>query len=148
MATEIADNIYLSIIVFTGVPHDFMKYRHVGIQCLLSEQQWVTFFHVEGAPQRFLIQELPNYDGTQSQRFAKQVNVGYLQVPMTLSQLRELMFSMEPDNSSAEYNCQNWVGMALEKLVSSNYLTQQEVSDAIDDMAAAILEATQEDQAA
>ena len=52
---------------------------------------------------------------------------------------------MQPDNW--EENCQIWAGRVLETLSDQGYLAAGDVAAAIDGMAEAVAEATEEDQA-
>ena len=65
-----------------------------------------------------------NYDPTTSSRLAKEVSVGRLTTPMTKAQLAGFIYQTPVDNSSYEYNCQTWVGDALQRLATAGYITQ------------------------
>ncbi|OBT47183.1 hypothetical protein VE00_03456 [Pseudogymnoascus sp. WSF 3629] len=131
MAAETRSSVYLTLIIFRGEP-DWIKRRHVGFDL----------------PTKFAIDLRPNYDPFDSSRFAKSVAVGYLNAHVTKLELQNLIYNnAQPDNLSWEENCQIWAGRVLEILRDQGYLGSAEVAAAIDGMAGAVAEATEEDQA-
>lgn len=108
--------------VFTGQPVDYMKFRHVGIECYFVSQACRTFFHSKGRETtRYTVEERPHYDGATSLRFARSVVVGQLQTQMTRAEVQTLMFGIDPDNIDGE-RCQVWVGRVLTTLVERGLL--------------------------
>jgi hypothetical protein len=85
-----------------------------------------------------------NYDPTRSQSFAAIVNVGSIIGHMTEGQLEQAMREVPVKNHDMEFNCQQWVEGALEKLKDGGHLSQVEYKKGVDGMVDALMEATDE----
>lgn len=146
MAATDKDSVKLTIMVFTGRPHDFIETRQVGIECYFVGQNYRTFFHSKGERTRYTVEERPHYNEERNLRFAKSIAVGQLQTQMTGSEVQTFMFGIQPNNIEGE-QCQAWAARVLTTLADRNLLTASEVDTAIGGMVDAISEARDEDQA-
>lgn len=97
--------------------------------------------HVVGPSQGYLYQLRDNYDPTTSAKFAKDVPVGYLTKSMTKAQINTIVSAIPIDNSTQEFNCQLWIGDALQKLVDADCLDNATRTAGINGMVDATLEA-------
>ncbi|OBT63763.1 hypothetical protein VE03_06950 [Pseudogymnoascus sp. 23342-1-I1] len=118
MAAETRSTVFLTLIIFAGEP-DFIKRRHVGIDCEFQNIDRREFYHIQGTPTEFAIENRSQYNPYNSANFAK----------------------------SVKENCQILAGSVLETLRDQGYLGGGEIAAAIDGIAGAIAEATEEDQA-
>jgi hypothetical protein len=100
--------------------------------------------HVTGPNMAYQLQTNDNYDPTKSRKFAKEVPVGNLTTPMTKTQLASILYQTPIDNRSREFNCQTWVGNALQRLATSGYLTRSDCDKGITGMIDATMEAADE----
>lgn len=86
---------------------------------------------------------MDNYNPEQSRRLVSKIPVAELQDWITEVSLKGVV--QEPQKNGEMYwNCQNWVGDALARMVSSGYLTAAQRASAIDLMTDACLEAQDE----
>lgn len=139
-----APNIQLSIAVYVGEPLDYQKYRHTAL-CLRPDNGASSMIiHAAGPNMAYQLETKDNYDPTKSRHFAKEVVVGMLRTPMTKAQLASIIYQTPVNNESREFNCQTWVGDALQKLATMQYLTQKDCDDGIARMVDATMEAEEE----
>ncbi|CAI7669438.1 unnamed protein product [Penicillium palitans] len=104
------------ILVYIGDPLDYTKFRHTALHMEFPEQ---------------------------SRRLVSKIPVAELQDWITEVSLKGVV--QEPQKNGEMYwNCQNWVGDALARMVSSGYLTAAQRASAIDLMTDACLEAQDE----
>lgn len=92
----------------------------------------------------YQLQTKDNHDPTKSRKFAKEVPVGKLTTPMTKAQVAQIIYETPIDNRSREFNCQTWVGDALQLLATKGYLAQKDCDNGISRMVDATLEAKDE----
>jgi hypothetical protein len=134
----------LSIVVFVGEPLDYQKYRHTAL-CLRPNNGGTSMIiHIIGPNMSYVLQTRDNYDPSTSRNFAKEVSAGTLRTPMAKTQLASLIYQTPIDNSSREFNCQTWVGDALQRLATAGYITQKDCDGGIDRMVEATMEAKEE----
>ena len=88
---------------------------------------------------------LRDYDPSESESFAKAVNVGFLQVQATPGQVTSALEMVSVDNGNPEFNCQTWVEAALRLFRTRNFLTNDSYTSGLDGMVDAIAEAEDEE---
>jgi len=137
-------HIYVSIAVFKGDPVDYQKYRHTALLFRFNDDSPPLVIHVVGPPMGYQLQVRDNYDPTRSRTFAKEVQAGWLTVPMTKAQLVSLISQNSPDNSNQEFNCQTWVGAVLQRLCDMRYMSQEDGTKGVNGMVDATMEAEDE----
>ncbi len=109
----------LIIAVFVGDPLDYQKYRHTALYIQPDNGGTPMIAHIFGANMSYEFEASDDYDPSTSGNFAKEVSVGTLRTPMTKVQLALLISQTPIDNSSREFNCQTWVGDALQRLATA-----------------------------
>jgi hypothetical protein len=100
--------------------------------------------HIVGPNMLYELQARDNYDPSTSRGFVKEVSAGRLRVPMSKNQLASLIGQTPIDNSSHGFNCQIWVGNALQRLATAGYITQRDCDTGVDKMVDATMEAEEE----
>ncbi|EKJ76926.1 hypothetical protein FPSE_02924 [Fusarium pseudograminearum CS3096] len=133
------------VAVHKGDPMDFSKYRHTGLWFVPENSVPHYFYHVRGKPTVFLFEMRKNWDPTRSANFAKKVLAGRISHPLTASELEQHMRSVTVGNDDHEFNCQQWVQMALLLLRQKGLLTQEQYDAGVDGMIDATMEAADED---
>ncbi|KAH7412156.1 hypothetical protein DE146DRAFT_628146 [Phaeosphaeria sp. MPI-PUGE-AT-0046c] len=136
--------IALSVVIYIGQPLDYQKYRHTALCLRPNNGGTCMIIHTIGPNKRYVLETKDNYDPTTSRRFAKEASVATLKTPMSKSQLASIIYQTPIDNSSIEFNCQTWVGDALQRLATAGYITQDECDSGIDKMVDAVVEAKHE----
>ncbi|KAJ5551007.1 hypothetical protein N7535_001054 [Penicillium sp. DV-2018c] len=134
----------ISILVYKGAPVDFSKYRHTALhaQYPTGESDWL---HVVGAHPFFKFQQ-------DSKNPVSEAPIAMIPVCIAPESLSKVMIHMvcastpvRNTNRDRDWNCQNWVGEALAKLVKVGCLSEEERRVAIGKMVEIILEAELED---
>jgi hypothetical protein len=87
--------------------------------------------HIVGPNRCYELEIRDNYDPATSVTLAKEVSVGRLTRPLTKAQLTSIICQTPIDNRIESYNCQTWVGDALERLVTTGYLAQKDCDDGV-----------------
>lgn len=146
----------LSVIVFRGDPIDATMFRHVGLLLEHLEEgidgtphatiAHTTFLQVTGSAGGFERDESPAStcgDPRENELFAGIVHVAT--TPATGAsdrRLRNAIWATAVNNAEASWNCQNWVGDALNSCVGAGLVLADQVDGAIDGMTDLILQAT------
>lgn len=132
----------VQVLVYRGPILDYMKYRHTALFFTFTDES-KTLLHIEGSPGDFQFNPLDDYDPDSSTHLVKRINVG--EVPDLISQgSNRAVVSRTPLEKDLGWNCQTWVGDALERMVKSQYLTASERGAALDAMVIVLLEAKDE----
>ncbi|PYI32685.1 hypothetical protein BP00DRAFT_445305 [Aspergillus indologenus CBS 114.80] len=126
-------------------PLDFTKYRHTGLFFEFPNGS-TSMMHITGTAGIFEFQTYDNYNPEQSRRLASTVRVADLQESISEASIRSVVARTPVKNgpTDADWNCQNWVGDALTRLVAHGYLSASQRESAIDKMTDACLEAGDE----
>ena len=134
-------NPHVSIIVCRGDPLDYQRYRHALIWIQFEDGSTAIRVHVVGPVGEFKFEAVETTDATKSVKFAKRIDVGYLNGSLTSKQTIELLEKVQIHNTDREFNCQTWVESALKLLKSSKYLSGEAYENGVDRMVDAIAEA-------
>lgn len=139
MATS---EITVYVAVYEGEPLDYQKTRHTmwWFQFMNPDLSPVAV-HIVGPVGEFKLDTRDGYDPTRSHTFAGKHRVGQLLKPISKAGLVSFVSQTPIRNLSYEFDCQKWVGDALEKLRDAGYLTSQQCADGIDGMVELTLEA-------
>ena len=137
--------VHISIAVFKGDPVDYQKYRHTALWIRFRDGSPAILAHIVGPPGEFEFQVREHYDPSQSASLAKIVDVGYLQVRTTSTQLRSALRAIPINNSDPEFNCQTWIETVLKRLKDRNLLSNESYENGVDGMVDAIAEAEDEE---
>ncbi|KAJ5723343.1 hypothetical protein N7488_001378 [Penicillium malachiteum] len=126
------------ILVFAGDPLDYTKYRHTGLS--------TSLLHIEGSPGIFQFYLRDNYRPDQSRRLVRQIRVAELPDSISEATIRGVVSRTLVKNGpqDIDWNCQNWVGDALTRMVNYGYLNVSQRASAIYEMTDACLEAEDE----
>jgi hypothetical protein len=100
--------------------------------------------HITGPNRLYELEIRDNYDPSTSVTLAKEVSVGRLTRPLTKAQLASIICQTPIDNTISSFNCQTWVGDALERLATAGYLTQKDCNDGVYRMIDVTMEAREE----
>lgn len=123
---------------------DFSKWRHTALWFQSEGNRSQTYYHVRGSSEEFAFEERQNYDPQGSGRFEAIVAVGWTMSSLTVPQLTRLMRSVPVNNHDPEFNCQNWVELAMLKLVQEGLLTKAQYEEGFDKMCEKTIEARDE----
>lgn len=135
----------ITVAVFRGDPIDWAMYRHTAIHVRYEDGE-DTILHVTGAHPFFAYSP---QNGTPEDTGLKVEGLIPVSSPLdkfTKSVIQSVC-SQTPVRNDAfhqDWNCQNWVGEALARLVAIGCVTAQERSDALDKMLDVCLEAEDE----
>lgn len=132
---------HISIVVYEGDPIDSQGFRHTALFVQFTDRSPTMLAHVAGPSGGFEFQVRINHDPSQTQTFAKFVDVGFLGVPTNSVQLTTALRAVEIKNNDREFNCQTWVEQVLKKLKDRKDLSQEEYDKGVDGMVDAIAEA-------
>lgn len=138
MSAASTTTVHLDVAVYKGEPLDWSEYRHTGLHFDFGDGSPFLFVHVEGSAQMFQYSELTSYDPQKSARLVRLVNVGYLLKDASRAQIQHLMRLVPVDNSEKSWNCQHWVGSALERLRDAGRLSSDDCEAGLDGMVTAI----------
>ncbi|KAJ5796422.1 uncharacterized protein N7518_004962 [Penicillium psychrosexuale] len=136
-------SIKVFILVYSGDPLDYTKFRHTALHFEFPNGSTCAM-HIVGSPGIFRFQPKDDYNPEQSRQLVCRIPVAHLQDWITEDTVRGLITRTPVKNGEMDWNCQNWVGDALARMVSSGYLTAAQRASAIDLMTDACLEAQDE----
>lgn len=136
----------LYIVVFRGDPVDLQKTRHTALFISEGSEEKGDLLHVTGAAGVFMFDRKKQSNPAASRNFLKKIPV----TPITKSPTKEQMIvkitGTRVNNSTHSWNCQNWVGEALQRVAQEGWISSQTKSSAIDAMADIIVEAEDEEE--
>ncbi|KAI1189407.1 hypothetical protein F5B17DRAFT_196680 [Nemania serpens] len=136
----------LVIVVFRGDPIDAPEYRHTALLIKQPNQDGASTQHrvieVIGTAGIYERGEDVVYDPRQSMTFVGSVPVATIPVTgPSDSRLRDVIWSTAIDNEDNSWNCQNWVGDALNLCIGYKLISSEESDRAIDGMVDLVLQA-------
>lgn len=135
----------LYIIVHEGEPLDLHETRHTALFVSKDNEREGDILHITGGSPSFSFERRQQEDPTTIKTFVKKIPVEPLVNSPTKGQLVSRIMTTPVKNSDPSWNCQNWVGDALDRLVQGNWITSRTSSDAIGLMADVIIEARDEE---
>ncbi|KAI1172132.1 hypothetical protein F4777DRAFT_20343 [Nemania sp. FL0916] len=133
----------IGVAVFRGDPLDYQKKRHTAIH-MISEKGEDFTFHIRGSQKEFQFEARPGYNPAGSITFEKRIQIGWLAHPLDRAEMVTIFSEVPVNNTQDGYNCQQWVGDALEYLVAKKLLSHKAMGDGIDGMVDATMEAKDE----
>lgn len=136
----------LYIIVYKGDPVDLQKTRHTALFISEDNQETGDLLHLAGAAGLSTFERRQHENPTQSRTFLKKIPVGPITNSPTKQQLITRITATPINNSTHSWNCQTWVGDALERIVGGLWISSQTKSNAIGSMAEVIVEAEDEEE--
>ena len=119
-----------------------MKYRHTALFFMFADGS-TTALHLNGSPGDFTFEPMDGYRPDNSIRLVRRIDVGEVRDFVSPELIRGVV-TRTPISKDMDWNCQNWVGDALARMVKNQYLTESERHTAIDTMVTVILEAKDE----
>ncbi|GAP83274.1 hypothetical protein SAMD00023353_0402960 [Rosellinia necatrix] len=139
----------LIILVFRGDPIDAPQYRHTSLFIEDLNQDGVATQHcvleVVGSSGFFQRGEDAVRDPKEAATFVDSVVVATIPVASPSdTRLRDAIWFTTVNNAEYSWNCQNWVGDALNSCISAGLVLAKEVDWAIDTMVDLILQAPYE----
>ncbi|OQD68447.1 hypothetical protein PENDEC_c035G03162 [Penicillium decumbens] len=134
-----------SILVFIGDPVDYTKYRHAALFFEFPNGS-TCVMHVEGSPGEFVFRAYDNYNPERSRKLARKIPVAELQDSISEVSIRGVISRTLVKNArdDADWNCQNWVGDALVRMVTNGHLNASQRDSAIGAMTDVLLDAKDE----
>lgn len=100
--------------------------------------------HIVGSPGYYTFEQMDNYKPEESRRLVRQISVAELQDWVTEVSVKGLVSRTPIKNTELDWNCQNWVGDALTRMVGSGYLSAAQRASAVNVMTDVCLEAKDE----
>ncbi len=135
----------LEVIVFSGSPVDAPQYRHTGllIQDLAQDNTTLKrrFLHVTGSAGVFAREE-DSRNPRKSELFVGAVHLATIRA--SGSSLRNAIWSTPVNNADRGWNCQNYVGDALESCAREGLISEEQIDYAIDGMVDLVQQAREE----
>ncbi|KAJ5624534.1 hypothetical protein N7510_000843 [Penicillium lagena] len=149
--------ITLSILVYVASPLDFARYRHTALFFQFPEKETgsepdlkSSLMEIVGSHGFFTFSERVNWDiPINSTELARIIPLSLLPQKATIPEIPKLRATVAstpiPADGEQDWNCQNWVGDVLARLVAAEYLDSAERNRGLDGMVDAILEAKDEE---
>lgn len=131
----------LFILIYKGDPLDYSEYRHTALYFHFPSSR--SIMHVVGCPGLFRYANNIDTDPSVMGRLAKVVPVTEIPTDIGEDSISQTVARTPIRNGrlDLDWNCQNWVGDALARLVERGWITAEQRGVAIDKMADACLEA-------
>lgn len=139
----------LSITVEKGSPLDYQMYRHTAL-CLRPTDPTNTsssspmLIQASGPKGEYVLETVDNCDPATNSALAKEVHVATIRAPVSKIQLAALLYQVSVRNGDPEFDCQKWVGDALQKLAEAGCIERDECEKGIEGMVEIIMEAEDE----
>ncbi|RDW84038.1 uncharacterized protein DSM5745_04364 [Aspergillus mulundensis] len=134
----------LFILVYKGDPLDYSEYRHTALYFQFASSNR-SIMHVIGCPGLFRFSHAhgSDIDPASVGILAKVIPVTEIASDIGEESIRQTVERTPICNGrdDLDWNCQNWVGDALARLVDRGWLDAETREDGIDKMADACLEA-------
>ncbi|PGH33456.1 hypothetical protein GX50_03691 [[Emmonsia] crescens] len=132
---------HVNILVWRGgVGDDFKSTRHAALFFIQDgNKKGGDMVHVSGTSRNFVFQIREGYQPETSSNLAGRVHVALL--PHTMEALRAKSQQVPINNAEDEWNCQHWVGEALQKFVGDGLITAEVRAKAVDEMVDIALQA-------
>ncbi|KAJ5819860.1 hypothetical protein N7474_005451 [Penicillium riverlandense] len=149
--------ITLSILVYVASPLDFARYRHTALYFQFPAEETApepdlksSLMEIVGSHGFFTFSERINWDiPVHSTELARIITLTLLPQKATIAEIPKLRATVASTpilaNGERDWNCQNWVGDALARLVAAGYLDSAERNRGLDGMVDAVLEAKDEE---
>jgi hypothetical protein len=137
-------NINLSISIDKGEPLDWQMYRHTALCLRPTDGEKPMIVHAAGPKGEYVLETKDDYDPATSPMLAKEVHVASTRVPASKIQVAAILHQTPVRNRDPEFDCQKWVGDALQKLVEAGCIEQEECERGIEGMVEVIMEAEDE----
>lgn len=131
--------------VYIGSPLDFAKYRHTALHFRFADGERTTM-HIKGAHGFFEFERITEYKPEESKGLAKLIPVATIPDTVSRASITTAIYltPMRNGRDDGDWNCQNWVGDALARLVANGYISVAQRDAAIDEMIEVCLEAKDE----
>lgn len=135
----------ISVVVFRGDPVDWAMYRHTALHVQYADGEDMIL-HVTGAHPFFEYTPMKNHPKDLNMTIVASILVSNLPDWITKSMIQNACAAtpVRNDPRHTDWNCQNWVGEALTRLVAIGCVTETERSGAVSQMVDACLEAEDE----
>ncbi|KAL3470350.1 hypothetical protein BJX99DRAFT_239648 [Aspergillus californicus] len=135
----------LFILIYKGEPLDYAEYRHTALYFHFASSSR-SIMHIIGCPGLFRFSHNVNVDPSTQGDLARVVPVAEIPTDIGEGSICETITRTPIRNGreDLDWNCQNWVGDALRRLVERGWIGVEQRADAIDKMADACLEAGDE----
>ncbi|KAL4923130.1 uncharacterized protein BDV17DRAFT_296665 [Aspergillus undulatus] len=132
----------LFILIYKGDPLDYSEYRHTALYFHFASGSR-SIMHVVGCPGLFRFSHNIDTDPGSVGILAKVVPVTEIPTDIGEDSICETVTRTPIRNGrlDLDWNCQNWVGDALKRLVERGWITSEVREGAIDKMADICLEA-------
>ncbi|KAL2359169.1 hypothetical protein RJZ56_007995 [Blastomyces dermatitidis] len=128
----------IGLLVYRGANgNDSKPTRHTSI-FFQTDTTTGTVVHATGPVRNFRVEILQGYNPLTSSTLAGRVIVGA--TPQCLDTLQALVAQVPVNNDLDDWNCQNWVGEALQRLVENKVISAGQKSVALDGMVDLLLE--------
>ncbi|KAJ5539787.1 hypothetical protein N7513_008119 [Penicillium frequentans] len=135
----------ISVVVFRGDPVDWAMYRHTALHVQYADGEDMIL-HVTGAHPFFEYTPMNNHLKDLNLTIVASILVSTPPDWITKSMIHNACAAtpVRNDPRHTDWNCQNWVGEALTRLVAIGCVTETERLDAVSRMVDACLEAGDE----
>ncbi|KAM5465018.1 hypothetical protein MauCBS54593_006651 [Microsporum audouinii] len=133
------DKVDIDVIVWNGPTGEDNKLRrHAALFLIEPGKRKGDAVQVRGSPTTFEVICMEGYNPDTSINIASRCHI--CQVPKPLLEVRSICMATPANNDDNGWNCQNFVGDMLNRLVSNKMITVADKDAAVDFMVDAILE--------
>jgi hypothetical protein len=123
---------------------DWSEKRHTLLAFTLADGTDPIVIHAAGSPRDYRVEVLENYDPSKSRHVVGNVEVGKLLVQVSKAQLVDFVSQTPVNNTVDDWNCQNWVGDAMERMLNAGWITNRIYHNGLDTMADIVTDAKDE----
>lgn len=126
----------LFILVYAGAPSGDPKSPHASLYLESDCENGGTNFQLTGRHPLFRLERRDAYNPSTIANIREKILVGQIPSSGTKSDIRTAFVDTRIRNSleDADWNCRNWVGDVLQRMISKNWVTKEERDKALDKM--------------
>lgn len=129
---------YLTILVFAGAPAGDPKSAHASLylEDAGSGKNGGSHFQLTGRHPLFRLERRDAYNPNSVANLCGKVPVGQVPSTVTKSEIRAAFVETQIKNGmeDADWNCRNWVGDVLQRMIVHKWVTKDERDKALDKM--------------
>lgn len=123
---------------------DWSEKRHTLLSFSFTNGAKTVVVHAAGSKRDYRAESIDGYKAAESDNVVGFAELGALQAQISKKELVKFMLETKVDNEADDWNCQSWVGDAMERMLKAGWITNRIYHNGLDQMADVILEAKDE----